>query len=215
MSLQVPANAEFTVTQVSNPYGCADLNSLSLYPRPLPSTNLRFSSAVMWDGRESAPQMGTQKITFETNPTDLLFDLSHQANSATRGHAEGMAALTPEQEQEIVDFEMKLVTAQIYDYRAGRLDAGKATGGPAKFGTSTQRQFFVGINDPLGGNPHGTTFTPKIFGLFDAWASGRRDEDKKESELSHGSRAKRHELASFAARNCSIQSRWRSAALRA
>ena len=134
----------------------------------------------------SAPQMGTQKITFETNPTDLLFDLSHQANSATRGHAEGMAALTPEQEQEIVDFEMKLVTAQIYDYRAGRLDAGKATGGPAALGTSTQRKFFVGINDPLGGNPHGTTFTPKIFGLFDAWASGRRDEDKKESELSHG-----------------------------
>ena len=193
VSLQTPANAEFTVMQVSNPYGCGDLNSLSVYRRALPSTNLRFSSAVMWDGRESTPQMGTQKITFETNPTDLLFDLSHQANSATTGHAEGMAALTPQQQQEIVDFEMKLVTAQIYDYRAGRLDAGKATGGPVALGTSTQRNFFVGINDPLGGNPHGTTFTPKIFGLFDAWARGWRDEDKedkKELELWRGASRK-------------------------
>ena len=103
MSLQVPANAEFTVMQVSNPFGCGDLNSVSLYRRPLPSTNLRFSTAVMWDGRESAPQMGTQKITFETNATDLLFDLSHQADSAKTGHAERMAALTPQQQQEIVD----------------------------------------------------------------------------------------------------------------
>ena len=81
---------------------------------------------------------------------------------------------------------MKLVTAQIYDYRAGRLDARKATGGPVALGTSTHRNFFVGINDPLGGNPHGRTFTPKIFGFFDAWASGSRDEDKKEWELWRG-----------------------------
>jgi cytochrome c peroxidase len=30
--------------------------------------------------------------------------------------------------------------------------------------------FFIGINDPLGGNPLGTAFTPVIFHLFDAWA---------------------------------------------
>jgi len=27
------------------------------------------------------------------------------------------------------------------------------------------------MNDPLGGNPHGTPFTPVIFNLFDAWAN--------------------------------------------
>ena len=31
--------------------------------------------------------------------------------------------------------------------------------------------FFICINDPLGGNPMGTAFTPVIFKLFDAWAN--------------------------------------------
>ena len=35
--------------------------------------------------------------------------------------------------------------------------------------------FFVGINDPLGGNPHGTPFTPVIFTLFNAWADRVND----------------------------------------
>jgi len=37
--------------------------------------------------------------------------------------------------------------------------------------------FFVGINDPLGGNPHGTLFTPVIFNLFDAWTNTRQRSD--------------------------------------
>ena len=41
----------------------------------------------MWDGRESSTQTGTQKIAYSTNPGDLLFDLAHQAVSATNGHA--------------------------------------------------------------------------------------------------------------------------------
>ena len=35
----------------------------------------------------------------------------------------------------------------------------------------TKPAFFVGINDPLGGNPRGTLFTPVIFSLVDAWAN--------------------------------------------
>jgi cytochrome c peroxidase len=33
------------------------------------------------------------------------------------------------------------------------------------------------INDPLGGNPHGTPFTPVIFSLYDAWANARSHGD--------------------------------------
>ena len=55
ISLSVPAGAEFTVENVSNPYGCSDTSTLSMYRRPLPATNLKFLSTVMADGRESTP----------------------------------------------------------------------------------------------------------------------------------------------------------------
>jgi hypothetical protein len=140
-----------------------------MYRRPLPTTNLRFLSTVMWDGRESSPQTGTQKINPATNPGDLLADLAHQSVDATNGHAQASTPLTAAQQQAIVNFEMRLATAQIFDYRAGALNANGATGGPTVIGTQTMPKFFVGINDPLGGNPRGTPFTPTIFNLFDAW----------------------------------------------
>ena len=171
ISMPVPASAEFEVVGVANPYGCNELDTLSQYRRPLPAANLRFLSTVMWDGRESSPQTGTQKITFATNPGDLQSDLAHQALDATNGHAQGSTPLTQEQRQAIVNFEMTLATAQIYDYKAGALDSGGATGGPLILGKQTVPAFFVGINDPLGGNPSGTPFTPLIFNLFDAWAN--------------------------------------------
>jgi hypothetical protein len=171
IALQVPATAEFSVVSVANPYGCSDAATLSVYRRPLPSTNLRFMSTLMWDGRESSVQTGTQKIAFATNPGDLLADLAQQAPDATSGHAQGSTPLTAQQQQDIVNFEMALSTAQAYDYGAGALSARGANGGPVNLVTQTMPAFFVGINDPLGGNPHGIPFTPVIFTLFDAWAN--------------------------------------------
>src|SRR5215831_2484587 len=40
VAIPVPSNAEFTVVSVVNPYGCGDPATVSLYRRPLPSTNL-------------------------------------------------------------------------------------------------------------------------------------------------------------------------------
>jgi len=65
------------VLGVTNPYGCNETDTISVYRRPLPATNLRFLSAVMWDGRESTLP-STQPITYATNPHDLLTDLAHQ-----------------------------------------------------------------------------------------------------------------------------------------
>jgi cytochrome c peroxidase len=171
IALPVPANAEFDVVSVANPYGCNETATVSMYRRPLPTANLRFLSTLMWDGRESTPP-STVKITFATNPGDLLADLGHQAQDATSGHAQGAVPLTPQQQQQIVDFETGLFTAQILDYRAGLLNAGGATGGPKPLATD---QFFVGINDPLGQNPTGAAFTPVIFNLFDAWLNSNQD----------------------------------------
>ncbi len=167
IALAVPASADFTVIAVHNPYGCGDTQTLSMYRRPLPTTNLRFLSAVMWDGRESAAQTGTQKITLATNPADLLADLAHQAIDATTIHAQG-AAPTAAQVQDIVNFEMALTTAQGYDYEAGSLTASGASGGPVAIAS---QPFYIGINDPLGNDKPGTTFNPAIFNLFSAWAN--------------------------------------------
>jgi cytochrome c peroxidase len=171
IELPVPDNAEFSVVGVVNPYACNDAAMLSMYRRPLPATNLRFLSTVMWDGRESSPQTDTQRITFATNPADLLADLEHQAMDAVSGHAQGATALSPQQLQAITEFEMALSTAQAIDYRAGALDAGTALGGPAELVRKTMPAFFIGINDPLGGNPRGTPFTPVVFNLFESWVN--------------------------------------------
>jgi cytochrome c peroxidase len=182
IALQAPATADFNVVSVANPYGCSDPSTLSMYRRPLPSTNLRALSTLMWDGRESSTQTGTQKITFPTNPDDLLADLAHQSIDATNIHAQGTTTLSAQQQQAIVSFEMALSTAQAIDYRAGALNANGATGGPANIDAHTMPAFFIGINDPLGGNPHGTPFTPVIFNLYDAWANlvSHDNEDRDE-----------------------------------
>lgn len=165
VSLPVPAGAEFDVVGVSNQYGCSDLSPLSMYRRPLPSTNLRFLSTVMWDGRESTPP-ATVGITFQTYPQDLLQDLAHQALDATLGHAQATVPPTDLQIQQIVAFEMGLSTAQAIDFKAGSLSADGAGGGPIPL---SSQLFFVGINDPLGFNPFPIPFSSFIFNLFDAW----------------------------------------------
>jgi cytochrome c peroxidase len=174
VTIPAPANAEFNVVGVVNPYGCSDPANLALYRRPLPAANLRFLSAVMWDGRESAAQTGTQPIAFSTNPSDLMADLQHQALDATNGHAQGSTPLTPAQQKAIAEFETGMYTAQSLDKFAGPLDNDGAAGGPAALALHTVPNFFVGINDPLGGNPHGDLFTPVIFDLFDAWTSAKQ-----------------------------------------
>ncbi|MGA6826962.1 hypothetical protein ACO9S2_05020 [Nitrospira sp. NS4] len=169
VALDLPARAEFEVVGVRNPYACNDTSTLSMYRRPLPSTNLRFLSTVMWDGRESSTQTGTQPITFATDPGDLLSDLAHQALDATNGHAQATTPLTPQQQQQIVAFEMGLSTAQAVDSSAGSLNSLGASGGPM---TLVNQPFYIGINDPLGQNPYNTAFTPVVFTLFTpAWVN--------------------------------------------
>jgi cytochrome c peroxidase len=163
IGIDVPDNTEFFVESVDDPYQCgASLSAVSMYRRPLPATNLRFLSAVMWDGRESSPT------------TTILQDLAHQANTATRGHAMAALDLTAEQTQRIVDFETALFTAQSRDNQAGNLHARRGNGGPAAL---SRQPFFIGINDPVGLNPTGATFDPSAFTLFDAWVSHRASDE--------------------------------------
>ena len=152
---------------MSNPYGCNETSTLSMYRRPLPSANLRFLSTLMWDGRESSTQTGTTPIAFPTNPTDLLSDLKHQSMDATTGHAQATKSPSPDQQREIVAFEMALFTAQ----RSTQSPVHSHPHGKRRTEALADQPFFVGINDPLGLNPFKTAFNPVVFTLYnDSWA---------------------------------------------
>ena len=179
IAIPVPADADYRVVSVSNPYGCNESDVISMYRRPLPATNLRFLSAVMADGRESTPLTGTTKILNSNYPESLLADLEHQALDATTGHAQGDGSRpTPEEQKQIVEFEMGLSTAQALDFRAGLLNARGAKGGPVPI---TTQPFFISINSSVnfllpqleqpGGlvTPGDGQFSSNIFDGFDAW----------------------------------------------
>lgn len=170
MALPVPDHAGFEVARVNNSHGCGDQAVLSLYRRPLPVTNLRFLTTVMWDGRGSSQHAGTRPIGSAPAPADdLRADLADQASDAARIHLQAARPLTPEQRRSLVDFEMDLVTAQTVDSQAGTLNAGGAKGGPAFLAAHTVPAFFVGINDPRHGDPH-TIKAEDGFRLFDGWS---------------------------------------------
>ncbi len=169
VGIPIPADAEFELCAVDDPYGYAGNNAygdeLSLFRRPLPATNLAFLSTVMWDGRETIEK---------GSPSALHFDLAHQSNSATQGHAQAPKPIDDPTREAIVVYEMGNFTAQVFDRRAGALTALGAQGGPDAL---SKRSFTFGVNDPLGCDPNGANcdpstarFDPIVFTEYDAWA---------------------------------------------
>ena len=166
-------NLEFSVASVDDPYGCTTnpatgLTSpttgiVSMYRRPLPSTNLGFLTAIMWDGREPS--------------------LAQQSIDATLIHAQATVAPTADQQKQIVDFETGIFTAQIFDNEAGSLQARGATGGPIALSLQLSK-FFVGVNDPVGLNPTGLPFDPNIFDLYKPWLGIKSNGDEAQYRMS-------------------------------
>ena len=148
IGLAMPANAEFTLENVRDPYGFASAKELSLFRRPLPTTNMRFLSAVNWDGRAS------------------LTDLQAQARGVITRLLLASTPPTRDQLDQIVAFETSLFTAQVEDNAAGDLESRSAKGGP--FNLSKQ-PFFIGVND-LFDKPDRAAFSPHAFTLYSAWA---------------------------------------------
>ena len=150
-------NLQFEVSKVDDPYNCTTSKVtglqnktsgiMSMYRRPLPSTNLGFLTTIMWDGREPS--------------------LANQSVDATRIHAQADHAPTADQQEQIVAFETGIFTAQEFDNAAGDLQRGNdaSTGGPVALSKEIAK-FFVGVNDPFGQNPKGLPFDPNIFDLY-------------------------------------------------
>ncbi len=143
MALPMPANADFSIIAISDPYQCPETTATqpALYRRPLPSTNLRFLDAIMWDGREP--------------------NLRSQAKDATLVHAQPKHPPTDAELRRIVDLETALFTAQSEDNQAKNLIAQGARGGPLYLAL---QPFHPGINT-------GAKFNPNAFTLYSKWAN--------------------------------------------
>jgi cytochrome c peroxidase len=179
--LPAPEILQFEVTSVNDPYNCTTnpttgLTSkttgiVSMYRRPLPSTNLGFLSTIMADGREPS--------------------LEHQSLDATLTHAQAnLPGPTPDQQKQMVAFETGatgatgIFTAQVFDNEAHSLHARQATGGPKALSQQLAK-FFIGVNDPFGLGPPGTPpFDNNIFDLYKYWQSLRGDGDETEARKS-------------------------------
>lgn len=152
IGLTVPPNStdasapQYTITAVQDPYGCAlitdsqGVQTVSVYRRPLPSTNLGFLSAVMFDGRESLLYPLNKEQTFAAN---LNTDLTQQATDAILTHAQATQPPTATQLSQIVGFELALNSAQLSDFFSS------ARGNvPRSYSCSTQRGPAVALPSP-------------------------------------------------------------------
>jgi cytochrome c peroxidase len=168
VGIGVPATADFELVAVDDPYHFAGAAELSLFRRPLPTTNLQFLSTVMWDGRETFGGTDHCNIAAEDGKcfASIHFDLANQSNDATQGHAQAPNPISSAQREAIVAFETALATAQVWDENAKRLHAADAKGGPEAI---FDQAFYYGINDNLGDYQTHAPFTPNVFNIFDAW----------------------------------------------
>lgn len=168
ISMSVPANADFKVIGVDDPYGCPETTTtqLAMFRRPLPGTNLPFLTGVMWDGRESPAGRS------------LYDNLKSQALDATLGHAQAAEAPTDEQLNEMVNLEIASYTAQAADNSAGLLNTQGAVGGAMHL---AKEPFTVGMNDPLGAPG---SFNPESMTVFSKWSALKGTDPTSEARAS-------------------------------
>ena len=185
VGIGVPASADFELVAVDDPYHFASAQELSLFRRPLPTTNLQFLSTVMWDGRETFDGTDHCNIAAEGGRcfSSIHFDLADQSNGATQGHAQAPNPINDAQREAIVAFETALTTAQFWDKDAKHLSSAGGKGGPeAIFGQA----FYYGINDNLGDTLTGAPFTPLVFDIYDAWSNRHGGTDEARRAVARG-----------------------------
>ena len=153
IGLALPANCEFTLEAVDDPYHYAGAREISCFRRPLPSTNLRFLATVMWDGRERPAG---------SSVTDAL---KSQIKDAVSGHMQGIVPPTDTEISQILDFETHLYTTQIFDNSIGNIDTFQIGAGPQNL---IDLLFHPGINDAFGLIRNKQPFNPNVFTFYTA-----------------------------------------------
>ena len=199
ISLSFPANAEFTISVVSDPYGCetdplysqtteADgtvRQIISVYRRPIMAANLKFKVTSAANSGLFPP---IDPITGDSLPRDAQGNLENgnlmadgreptlvsQAINATLRHAQALKPPTAAQVAQIVQFESGIYTAQYSNGAAEYLAAGGA-GGTAV---------------PLASDATGTLVAPgsteQVMNLFDAWNPAPAAERQQRASIWRG-----------------------------
>ena len=170
IQLPLADESDFTLASATNPLGCAVApaspaadGALMLFRRPLPTANLEFATAVMWDGRETRESL-TQAAGL-ANRRPLIVDLAYQDEDAVAIHQQGANSIlgTPAS-ADLVSFEAQLFAGQL---TVGSVRLDRAHGGPRYLAEVVAPAFFVGENDPAGKG-----FTSTVFTLYKAWEPG-------------------------------------------
>jgi cytochrome c peroxidase len=174
IDLPIPAGADFHLggfvegaITCPTPPSAADLR---MYRRPLPTSNTAFLATVMWDGRENV------------TPTDMVTNLKHQSNDATRGHAQATADLTAANQASIVTFETGTFNAQS-TIGTLNLKANGGHGGGQFLAQNVLPTFFIGINDVFS-----PTFSNIIFDLYKSWEPGGTPPNAQAAAIGRGER---------------------------
>jgi hypothetical protein len=182
---------QFEILSVDDPYNCTTnpttglsaipttagtTGAVSLYRRPLPTTNIGFLTALQWDGREpdlfSLSLHSTRnRLQSTTDPTPAQLQQMVTFQGCDFKNQEHIASIAnPPQTSKCAQTPAGsgVFTAQLIGDDAGYLNAARARGGPQAV-VQDLAGFFFGINDPLGLNPTNAPFRPDIFHLYDAW----------------------------------------------
>jgi hypothetical protein len=134
VGIGLPATRDYSLAAITDPYGFANANELSLFRRPMPSINMAYSTQVMWDGRES-----------EAGRTAVRDALINQANDATTGHAQRATPLDTGTRSAIADFQLNLFGAQ----ETARVDSTRTTSTHVPGSPATDEDAFGGPNGLL------------------------------------------------------------------
>ena len=163
VEVALPANADYTLTDYSDPLHCPGdprvTHTLRMYRRPLPTANTAFLTTVMWDGREPS--------------------LASQANDATLGHAQAASALPDADRNSIVAFETDTFNAQFAT--SIKLSVAGADGGSEYLIHTVAPAFVRGINDSLSPG-----FSPTIFTIYQAWEPGQHAPNAQAASIGRG-----------------------------
>lgn len=157
VELSLPANAQFIIERVDDPHHYANQTRVSAYRRPLPSTNLRFLSTVMWDGRELDSSGDVRKA------------LRAQIVEAVLGHMQAPTPPSSSMVDTILDFETHLFTTQVEDNEAGRLDEPPILAGPEgllRGGMGSLQQPGTGAPSQTVRREHSRGDAPRSFDVF-------------------------------------------------
>jgi hypothetical protein len=149
-----PVKPDFRLEVVRDPNGCnsgnwgpsGKLKKISVYRRPRPVSNLKYLIAMgfFYDPKDGMP-LKIDPETGKPSNSNLMadarvFTLEAQARDAMRSHLGVTGPVDETKVKAVVDFALRLSTAQQADAKGGALDVLGGEGGPQKLESSEPGQ---------------------------------------------------------------------------